>query len=153
MNSLHVLKKIQFTPVELKEFLDSKVDQFNRPDFIENDPISIPHLFSNPQDIEIAGLFASVLAWGQRVTIINKCKDILNRMDQSPYEFILHHRKNDLKRLEGFKHRTFNETDLLYFVTFLRQHYKKHDSLEDLFPMSFNFLATRSTCKSQGQIS
>ena len=54
-------------------------------------------------------------------------------MGKSPYEFVLDHRSKDLKRLEGFKHRTFNSTDLLYFIEFLHQYYLKHDSLEDLF--------------------
>jgi hypothetical protein len=48
---------------ELKNFLDEKVIQFNNPDFIKDDPICIPHLFSRKQDIEIAGFFAAVFAW------------------------------------------------------------------------------------------
>src|SRR6185369_11132910 len=106
--------------------LDSKVEQFNRPEFIELDPISIPHQFTKKQDIEIAGLIAAVLAWGQRVTIINKAKDFLNRMDNSPHDFLLHHKSKDLKRFNGYKHRTFNETDALYFIEFLSQFYRKH---------------------------
>ena len=127
------MKAFPLTQIQLKEFLDSKVDQFNRPGFIENDPISIPHLYSKRQDIEIAGLFAAVLAWGQRVTIINNCRDLLERMDDAPIDFIRNHCYGDLKRLEGFKHRTFNSTDLLYFIAFLKDHYRKHDSLESLF--------------------
>ena len=109
------------------------MDQYNRPGFIEHDPISIPHVFSRRQDIEIAGLFAAILAWGQRVTIIAKCKELMERMDGSPYDFVLNHRAKDLKGLEGFKHRTFNTTDLLYCIAFLNNYYKKHESLEDLF--------------------
>lgn len=135
MNNLtqKFLKVPRLTHDQLKEFLDIKVDQFNRPGFIEHDPISIPHLFKKPQDIEIAGLFAAVLAWGQRITIINKCKDLLERMDYAPYDFIRNHGPKDLKKLENFRHRTFNSTDLLYFISFLQSHYKKHDSLENLF--------------------
>ena len=125
-------------PLDLKEFLDTKVHQYNQPGFIKNDPISIPHLFKKKQDIEISALFAAVLAWGQRITIINKCKDLLERMECAPYEFILHHQSHDLKRLENFKHRTFNSTDLLYFVAFLKSYYKGHDSLEDLFLVDRN---------------
>ncbi len=121
---------------ELKEFLDEKADQFNQPNFIELDPISVPHQFKKKQDIEIAGLIAAVLAWGQRVTIINKAKDFLTRMDNSPYEFLINHKTNDLKRFKNYKHRTFNETDALYFVEFLSQFYKKHDSLEEAFAIN-----------------
>jgi len=117
----------------LKHFLDKKYEEFNRPTFIKNDPISIPHLFSKKQDIEIMGFIASVLAWGQRVTIINKCHELINRMDGAPYDFILNHKENDLKKLVGFKHRTFNDTDLLYFIEFLNNFYKTNTSLENAF--------------------
>lgn len=119
--------------LELKNFLDAKVEQYNRPDFIENDPICIPHLFVKKQDIEIAGFFAAILAWGQRKTIINKCKELLCRMDFAPHDFVLNHNDNDLKRLLNFKHRTFNDTDLLYFISFFKFHYDKYESLEMAF--------------------
>jgi uncharacterized protein (TIGR02757 family) len=117
----------------LKAFLDSKADQYNRPEFIENDPIVIPHQFTLKQDIEIMGFFASILAWGQRKTIINKCIELIDRMDGAPYDFILNHQEEDLQNLLEFKHRTFNDTDLLYFVSFLEHHYNEFDSLEDAF--------------------
>lgn len=119
--------------LQLKELLDKKAAQYNRPGFVENDPISIPHAFSKPQDIEIAGLFAAILAWGNRKTIINKCRELMQRMDNSPHDFITQHQENDLKQLTGFKHRTFQDTDLLYFVAFLRYHYERHSSLESAF--------------------
>ncbi|WP_228098719.1 TIGR02757 family protein [Pedobacter sp. MC2016-24] len=119
--------------LELKDFLDMKYGQYNRPNFIENDPICIPHQYSKQQDIEIAAFFAAILAWGQRKTIINKCNELFNRMDNDPYNFMLHHGDQDLKRLLGFKHRTFNDTDLLYFVAFFNQHYQQSDSLETAF--------------------
>lgn len=115
------------------KILDRKVKQYQQLGFIENDPISIPHLYSQNADIEIAGLFAAVFAWGQRITIINKCKDLLARMDNAPHQFILQHQESDLKRMLGFSHRTFNDTDLLYFIAFLKQHYSRYDSLEDAF--------------------
>ena len=119
--------------LELKPFLDSKVEQYNHYGFIKNDPISIPHRFKKKQDIEIAGFFASILAWGQRVTIINKSSELLAMMDNSPHDFLLHHKSAELRRFEKFKHRTFNATDTLYFIEFLSQYYKKHDSLETAF--------------------
>lgn len=125
--------------LELKDFLDIKVAQYNRPDFITNDPICIPHRFSKKQDIEIAAFFAAILAWGQRKTIINKCTDLFGRMDNDPYNFMLNHSDHDLKGLLNFKHRTFNDTDLLYFVDFFKHHYTKSDSLETAFlPENFD---------------
>ncbi|KLT63648.1 TIGR02757 family protein [Pedobacter sp. BMA] len=119
--------------LELKNFLDRKVEQYNTPDFIVNDPVCIPHLFQQKQDIEISAFFAAVLAWGQRKTIINKCRELLNRMDNAPYDFVLNHTDDDLKRLLFFKHRTFNDTDLLYFISFFKMHYGKFDTFEQAF--------------------
>lgn len=117
----------------LKEFLDSKVEQYNQPLFIKDDPISIPHHFTKKQDIEIAGFFAAVFAWGNRKTIINKSTELMQLMNMQPYEFCLNQDLERLKRLLDFKHRTFNATDLLYFVEFLQFHYQNNNSLETAF--------------------
>lgn len=117
----------------LKALLDEKVLQYNERGFIQNDPITIPHRFKGLQDIEISGLFAAVLAWGQRKTIIRKCDELMNLMDDDPYRFITQHQDKDLKRFKDFKHRTFNLTDTLYFIASLKSFYNKHDSLEEAF--------------------
>lgn len=121
--------------IALKEFLDRKVDQYNQPSFIINDPVCIPHLFTKKQDIEIAGFFAAIFAWGNRTTIIQKSNELMQLMEMQPYEFCLDHDPEGLKRLLGFKHRTFNATDLLYFIDFFKYHYSKHKSLEKAFTM------------------
>ncbi|MCH6200887.1 TIGR02757 family protein [Aquiflexum sp. LQ15W] len=124
--------------MDLKGFLDQKVDYYNRPGFIELDPISIPHRFSLKQDIEIAGFFAATLAWGQRKTIISKCLHLLEMMDNAPYQFILHHSESDLKPFLNFKHRTFNDIDTLYFIQFFSSFYIEYDSLESAFTKGWN---------------
>ncbi|MBV9986376.1 MAG: TIGR02757 family protein [Chitinophagaceae bacterium] len=118
---------------KLRNFFDRKVLEYNRPSFIKDDPVCIPHAFSRKQDIEISGLFAAVFAWGNRTTIINKSNELMTLMDKAPYNFCLHHTAADLKKLAAFKHRTFNYTDLLYFIAFLRHHYERNDSLESAF--------------------
>lgn len=123
---------------EIKAFLDQKYHQYNTSDFISEDPVSIPHSFSLLQDIEISGFVAAVLAWGQRKTIINKCRELFRLMDNAPYDFILNHQENDLKAFLNFKHRTFNATDTLYFIQYFRHYYQRHHSLEDAF-MPKNF--------------
>ena len=120
-------------PQSVQRFLNEKAEQYNQPAFIKDDPISVPHLFTKKQDIEIAGFFAAIFAWGNRTTIINKSKELMQLMDNAPHEFCLHHTSKELKRLTTFKHRTFNATDLLYFVEFLKAHYTKHKSLETAF--------------------
>jgi uncharacterized protein (TIGR02757 family) len=123
----------EIEPEALRAFLDRKVAEYNRPSFIPEDPVSIPHAYSLRQDIEIAGFFAAIFSWGNRTTIIRKSAELMQLMDRSPHQFILHHTDKELKKLLAFKHRTFNTTDLLYFIEFLRHHYTRYDSLEDAF--------------------
>ncbi len=118
---------------DLKAYFDELVKQYNHPDFIAADPISIPHLFTKPQDIEIMGFWSAMLAWGQRVTIINKSMELIELMDGNPYHFILHHSEKERERFASFKHRTFNYTDTLYFLDFFQRYYREHDSLEEAF--------------------
>lgn len=115
------------------KFLNEKVDQYNQPFFIAADPICIPHRFSKKEDIEIAGFFAAIFAWGNRTTIINKTTELLALMNNEPHQFCLHHSSHELKSLLAFKHRTFNPTDLLHFIAFFKMHYNKHQSLETAF--------------------
>ena len=117
----------------LTDFLNRKVAEFNRPEFIKDDPVAIPHLFKKKQDIEIAGFFAATFAWGIRTTIISKSKELMRLMDMAPHDFIRNHQPVDLKAFLHFKHRTFNTTDLLYFIHFLQHFYQQHKTLEDLF--------------------
>ena len=119
----------------LKIFLDQKVDQYNQPFFIQDDPISIPHRFSRTQDIEIAGLFAATLAWGNRKSILNSCNKLLQGMDNAPYDFIMNYSDHDLVSLMNFVHRTFNAIDLYHFLEVLKYHYRhsRQLSLETAF--------------------
>lgn len=117
----------------IKQLLDQKVKQYNHIDFIEKDPISIPHLFTKQQDIELAAFFAAIFAWGNRTTIIQKSKELLERMDNAPFEFCTQHEDKDLEKLLGFTHRTFNDTDLRYCIAFFKMHFASYNSLETAF--------------------
>jgi len=121
--------------LELKSFLDEQVEIYNRHHFIVDDPISIPHRYAKKQDIEIAGFFSAMLAWGQRKTIINKSKELLLLMDDTPYDFVQQHSIKDLKVFDHFKHRTFNPIDCRYFIKFFKQHYQDNNSLETAFKL------------------
>ena len=118
---------------DLKAFLEECVERYNVPGFVENDPIGIPHRFSRLQDIEITAFWAATLAWGQRKTIIQSAKSLIERMDGAPYDFILHHEERDRRRFEDFCHRTFQPLDTLYFLAFFQEYYRKHESLEMAF--------------------
>lgn len=118
---------------QLKEFLDAKAAYYDQPAFVPGDPVSIPHRYTQLQDIEIAGLFAAILAWGNRTTIINKCSELMALFDNAPYDFVRNHQARDRMRLMAFKHRTFNGLDLLYFVEFLQHYYSSITSLEFAF--------------------
>ncbi len=119
--------------IRLKELLDEKYFLYNRPDFIENDPIQIPKSFEDKEDIEIAGFISASIAWGNRKSIINNAKKWIKYMDDSPYDFILNHKESDLKNLRDFKHRTFNGIDAVFFMQSLQNIYKNHGGLEKVF--------------------
>lgn len=119
--------------VEIKKKLDALEVKYNRAQFIAQDPICIPHQFQKLQDIEIAGLFAALLAWGQRSTIINNTQKLMDLMERDPHHFIINHSPNERKRFEHWVHRTFQFDDLLYFLEFLQFHYRQHESLESAF--------------------
>jgi len=118
---------------QIKEILDKYYIKYNNPDFIANDPISIPHRFSLKQDIEITAFWTSMIAWGRRNMIIKNATRLFELMDNSPYDFIVNHKEKDRKRFLDFKHRTFQPTDTLYFLEFLQWYYRHNESLETAF--------------------
>jgi uncharacterized protein (TIGR02757 family) len=118
---------------ELKEFLDEKVEKYNRIDFIESDPISIPHRFTRKEDIEISGFLAATIAWGNRTMILRNANRMMNYLDDSPYDYIMNHSDSDLERISTVIHRTFNATDFIYFIKALKHVYKAQNGLEGIF--------------------
>lgn len=119
---------------ELRDFLNEKADQYNAPDFIENDPIQIPHRFSLKQDIEIAGFLAATISWGNRKSIINSADKMLDIMGNSPYDFVMSYSEKDLESIQDKSiHRTFNGQDFSYFIRQFNRIYKENESLENLF--------------------
>jgi uncharacterized protein (TIGR02757 family) len=117
----------------IKDYLDESYLKYNALSFIANDPVSVPHLFSKKEDIEIAGFLAATIAWGNRKSIINNALKLMDWMDHSPHDFILNHSKKDLKPFEKFVHRTFNGGDCLFFIKSLKNIYEKHGGLEAAF--------------------
>ena len=123
---------------EIKDFLDYKAAEYEQPSFLEYDPIQIPHLFNKKEDIEIAGFLISSIAWGNRLSIIKSGKRMLELMGNDPYHFIMQHTENDLDTFSNFVHRTFNGSDLSYFIRALRNLYVKYDGLEATFSKTLN---------------
>lgn len=119
--------------MELKEFLDEKVELYNRPTFIEHDPVSIPHLYTDKGDIEIAGFLAATIAWGNRKMILRNANRMMELLDDSPYDFIMNSDEQDMKSIEGFVHRTFNSLDLIYFLKAIKYIYRTKGGLERIF--------------------
>ncbi len=120
---------------EIVALLEEKYVQYNQFQFIESDPISIPHLFNKKEDIEIAGFLSATIAWGQRKTIISNAKKMVELMDMQPYDFVMNHKLADLNRFKHFKHRTFNSEDLSYFILALQHIYKNYNGLETVFAL------------------
>lgn len=123
---------------KLYQLLERKFKQYNSFIFIDTDPISIPHRFTQKQDIEIIGFWIAMLSWGNRKSIIASGSKLVELMDGTPHDFVLNHQDKDLKRFLDFKHRTFNATDALYFIEFFKHHYSRHESLEDAFLQTGN---------------
>jgi uncharacterized protein (TIGR02757 family) len=119
--------------VELKQFLEEKYLQYNNPSFIECDPISIPHRYTSQNDREIAGFLTATIAWGRRDLILRNATQMMALLDDSPYDFIMNSEVPDLKRLEDFVHRTFNSSDLMYFLKALKHIYQTKGGLETIF--------------------
>lgn len=127
------------TNIELKEFLDNKFEQYNQKIFIESDPIQIPHEYKLKQDIEIAAFLTSIIAWGQRKTIIKNAKIMMENLDNSPYDFITNSSDKEIENLHAM-HRTFNAIDFRYFIKRLKELYDKFNDLETVFCLTDNKL-------------
>ncbi len=118
---------------EIKTFLDEKVELYNNQDFIETDPVQIPHNFTLKEDQEIAGFLVATIAWGNRKMIIKNAKKMMELMGNSPYDFVMNHSNQDLEPLSNFVHRTFNGEDLKCFISNLKHIYTNHNGLEPVF--------------------
>ncbi len=121
----------------LKQLLDQKYYEYSRSDFIAEDPIQIPKMFSVKEDIEIAGFLSASIAWGNRKSIIKNAKYLIALMDNSPYDFIMNFKESDLEVFNGFKHRTFNGIDAKFFMKSLQNIYQNHKGLEQVFLTGF----------------
>lgn len=127
------------TELEIFDFLNEKAEQFNHPDFIELDPISIPHRFSLKQDIEISAFLSATIAWGNRKSIINSAEKMLMLMDHAPYDFVMNAKETDFKSiLNKAIHRTFSGEDFKFFLLSLQRIYQENKSLESLFQLQEN---------------
>lgn len=121
------------TRAELKDFLDAKVLEYDHPKFLEDDPLQVPHRFTQKEDIEISAFLTATIAWGNRKSIINNATKLMGLMGSSPYDFVMGHTEDDLEKLFPFVHRTFNAIDLGYFVSSLKNIYTDHGGLEAVF--------------------
>ena len=122
---------------DLKEFLEEKYLKYNNKNFIEFDPIKIPHSFSKKEDIEISAFLTSIISWGNRKMIIKNAKDLMNKMDSSPYDFIINSNQKDIESID-FCHRTFNSIDLHFFIKSLKNIYINHGGLEKIFSVNYD---------------
>lgn len=122
----------------LKELLETKTRQYNNLQFIATDPISIPHLFTKKEDIEISAFLAAAIAWGQRPTIIKNGHQLVEWMDLAPHDFIINFNENDLKPFKKFVHRTFNGEDCEFFLWSLKNIYQSYKTLENAFTSGFS---------------
>lgn len=131
----------------LKAFLDEKVEKFYHPEFIETDPIQVPHRFSKKEDIEIAGFLTATISWGNRPAIIKNATRMMKLLDNEPFEFIINSSKSETDQLQSFVHRTFNGNDLVYFVRSLQNIYRNYGGLQQVFESGY-----KSACSVYGAL-
>lgn len=124
------------TPIELKDYLDFKADLYNNLNFIESDPVQIPHNFSLKEDVEVSAFLAATIAWGNRKSVIKSANKMLDLMGNSPYDFVMSHTENDLNKVDGFVHRTFNSEDFKTFIRGLKHIYSNHGGMEQVFSIN-----------------
>lgn len=115
---------------ELKDFLNQKAELYNRSDFIETDPIRVPHRYSQKEDVEISGFLTATISWGNRKMIIRNAERLMEMMGNSPYDFVM---ESKAEHIDEFVHRTFNLEDLHFFLKSLRNMYEYHGGLERIF--------------------
>jgi len=123
--------------MEILELLNKKVNEYNKPIFIEPDPISIPHKFTNQKDIEIAGYLTSIISWGRRPAILKSANRLMQIMGNEPYNFVMQAGKSELKQLEGFVYRTFNSDDCLFAIEAMKNFYSKFPTMGDFAEEQF----------------
>lgn len=121
---------------DIKDFLEEKVAIYNNPDFIESDPIYIPHQYTKKEDIEVSGFLTATIAWGNRQSIIKSALKLCSIMGNSPFDFVMNHKEYHLEKLDGYVHRTFNATDARFFIQSLKNIYKNEGGLEGIFSVN-----------------
>ena len=122
---------------DLKEFLEEKYLKYNNKNFIEFDPIKIPHSFTKKEDIEISAFLTSIISWGNRKMIIKNAEELMIKMHSSPYDFIINSNQKDIESID-FCHRTFNSIDLHFFLKSLKNIYTNHGGLEKIFSVNYD---------------
>lgn len=133
------MKKSKINLDEVFLLLNEKAEKYNHPNFIELDPISIPHRFSQKQDREISGFLTATISWGNRKSILKSAEKMLDFMDHSPYDFIQNFTEKDLDQFKNKAlHRTFSGEDFAYFLKSLKEIYRNSESLENLFLLKDN---------------
>ncbi len=123
---------------DISKLLNQKIKQYNNIEFIESDPISIPHMFTKKEDIEISGFITSIISWGRRPAILKSARKLMALMDNAPYDFLMNSKDIEFKRFEGFVYRTFNSDDCIFLISALQNIYKRNNSLETIATNSFN---------------
>ena len=120
------------TPEVRRQLIDW-ADKYNDPVYFQEDPIAFPRHFAESgarlQDIEIAAVFASHLAWGRRQMIVRDCRRLFDEMQWKPYDYVMGGCwRDDPTSI----HRTVKWSDIAAICRSLKDFYSASDSLESL---------------------
>ncbi len=122
---------------QMYELLEALHDKYNCEEFIDSDPISIPHSFSADNDREVAGFLAATIAWGNRKAIVKSARRMMECMDYAPYDFVLNAAESDLESLRSYVYRTFNGNDFVDFIRALQRICREYGTIGTLFQDSY----------------
>lgn len=117
-----------------RDILERLYGKYNRREFVHPDPLEFLYNYSDPRDIEIAGLIASSLAYGNVKQILRSVDKVLSQMAPSPFPYI---KKTDAaamrRQFKGFKHRFTTGDDIYRLLSGIKSAVEEYGSLEKCF--------------------
>jgi len=123
---------------QIRDVLEKLYQRYNRRELISPDPLQFLYRYSNPADVEITAFLASAMAYGRVQQIEKSLDNLLGRMGDSPYEFVIHFNRDKRQTLKDFKHRFTAGDDISDLLTLLKTAINRCGSIERYFAMGYN---------------
>ena len=139
--AINIIKSVGLAdgrPAKIKAVLVTLYERYNHHRLIRPDPLQFVYHYSKPADMEIAAFLASALAYGRVQQIEKSLNNLLGRMGDSPYEFVINFDKDKRRTLKDFKHRFTTGDDISDLLTLFRTIISRCGSIEQYFTLGYN---------------